>query len=1660
MAVNLNDFNNFNAERTKRGAPPFSIEEFSTALGIPIEDLQGQQGPAVPPPYLDLGSLPSATRSLDRSLNVLQTGASPIYQPENVMGGGNNLPSSVVPDGYYVNQAGEIVPDMFMLQEAQDKSIEEAGKGLNWPTTSPLLVPEEINASAPELAEGEALPNLDITKKKESSYSEMRDELRAAQRQVLGRDDKYTFDQGDLGTISSVANSFHEDIYPSLETSARDAFGNIISPDNVFQATDGDPEQTSDTMVQAVEKDLMINDSNRHMVGSALASYMMRMISQIATHGYIKNAIRYDRDMSDETMISGTMFEEGIDSLPTAEKEPGKESSREKAKSSLKTAIQNIDKEAVLRHMMFDLTTQMRRYLNPGMTGETQLSPNPQSYYADLRGATTILDHLTEKGWLSWGRDDQGRRIPLNTEINPFINKLDKGKLGRPKITDTQRQAFRKERIEELRQQARDNQENVSNEELLKRVQQEDDDRYGPRGDKGLTAVDKWNKVFSPDLEPEYNTAAMTFFPKQNSDYFDDRRNKMIDKSGRLRFGADAPNGLSKRAAHEIEHTGYNVHDLNTNVIAYIHYLTISRGMNKSIGRKTNTNFKPEWVRELFEPESARSIIGMYGSTSDFTPVEGDRFTQDAEEINRKKYWDTRNTLSRIKSGELLPKENPDMKKLESLGFMADVHWNENDPQAMSWLGREILWNERTDTPILNDRDFQGVIEEDNYYIHPVANTMGDIGEKAYKKYKAKRGGGAASQEIANNVSKIIRDFNERLAPKAVDKKVRFLGVTASPNTGRFFLNGYDGDFYSSKELIRPTMGFHNQTTVELEKKHFDRESVMRMAYKYLGSNKAGINLGYDVNQRLLDAPAADRQTLGFYYSLGLVLLELDPKMSLLKENDAKGDPFKVINFALKDENFDRAAMIGRDINKYFLTDMEGNPADPLALEGTAKSNTNWIKAVTASAPEKNIEDAGIWELVTNPSWNPALANIPPFEKLDPVIQLLLKSGKNSFSHPMSLFSDAAALSEMKESYLQRKLFDNENEPSTTEKEDRVKHPFRFKGLIELDSRQSNAMLISLKVGDPSVASLLGVLPHIDEQQFDNLREKVFANVNNDVNTVFGNVNNGRDGDLRAAFQSFFNEAENELGTLETANLYGRGIVVAGLYGKTPRRMYSEAETMLSKIPSSIVNKLVDTYRDIWPGEFRYSNMGPGVYPQQLLRDMGAIFDASSKGALGSLLGYQDFMKSYGTLMGALDGPTIVEGLIPGEYVNLGMDNWLPAYEISDVMRKEFDEATNGAYLNIQGAKKAKQIWHGDPMSPIRVPGLIHKKDDTGVSAVNPAKTERQAKMSDEMAELETGTPRSKELAEYKGPKDNNFEGVYGSKVKFAAAPSITQQGDAALMKIARAVITRDNQSRPWNISNIHDSFTSDMDSVLLVKNAIDNIGIDTIANSARNIFKNMYKESSNHFDFVRGEVKKLPSRPYFKGDTELGEVNIGTQRISTGVKGNIQNFSGVTNYFDTLWTREQDPYGFFNEIEIERVDQHGERYNKKTDEIMRRRTKEVLRVAQNKGGWIPPDAPDASRRLDLHVTKEEFLNLLQIMEENEGALHPSFPKEKILLKGIINARRNPKWVNLDLLQIIDVDLGEGKIKPGAQGELRDKFRMKLSPSGRGVWGHNLIYKL
>jgi hypothetical protein len=365
---------------------------------------------------------------------------------------------------------------------------------------------------------------------------------------------------------------------------------------------------------------------------------------------------------------------------------------------------------------------------------------------------------------------------------------------------------------------------------------------------------------------------------------------------------------------------------------------------------------------------------------------------------------------------------------------------------------------------------------------------------------------------------------------------------------------------------------------------------------------------------------------------------------------------------------------------------------------------------------------------------------------------------------------------------------------------------------IETDASQSNAFIISMLIGDLKVANILGGYFGGDQnyadvrKEYKDLRNLVSSTVNQDIEDTLRGTD---ELPKREAFQNLMEEAKLMYGS-EFDKIYARGIVVAGLYGKHPEYMFTEVETMLSKL-SGLSDKLDNI-------EAMYGSR------KEFLEDLCSIFSTSMRNHLKNLQGWQQVASSIASLKAAFNGSSRIKSFGNTE-IDLGSS-------YSTLMEDESNTVKNLLDLPDEVKNLAGRAYN------ISAPGSVGKS----------------------LADLREMKDRLKEVnVNIEDYEEQLFMSAFaGDKARKALPVVLIQSGDAFQMASAIVYANQNNpDNEPLNVYSIHDATGTAPGSTLLMYNSYNNISPYIMAKNSKNVLQDLEQSMIDDFKNAMSEVKK-----------------------------------------------------------------------------------------------------------------------------------------------------------------------------------------------------------
>ena len=827
---------------------------------------------------------------------------------------------------------------------------------------------------------------------------------------------------------------------------------------------------------------------------------------------------------------------------------------------------------------------------------------------------------------------------------------------------------------------------------------------------------------------------------------------------------------------------------------------------------------------------------------------------------------------------------------------------------------------------------------------HPLASTLGEIDKAAYDIYIRRDAAAARHPEdgvarpLANSLVKThfqtiknkVFDINNKFKEQeAGNYKYYPLWYKSGPN-GRYFVMDSLFNHINDKGLIRPLLKIGHDVPISMNTPiSKDRNRVLNLAKDVYKPRGKGIFFGQNINKRLQELPASERQLLGFYYALGKT-----------------ANKYKIREYGKVIENPVEA--IENGIEAF----------DAMAAEGTQ---------LRAMLPTKE---------------NPEGA-FPKYNAMTPTQKSFFGNNKGEWNVPVGLAMNASKFKEA--------IANNDNQ-------------FTFDFTFEEDARQSNAALISTLIGDPKISGLLGLLPEEAKQKRDprtgrlqdakDLRDLLTATLPETVATV---INNDQPLEKRRAeaLTTYFNNVLED-SSLNGSKVITRGLIVAGLYGKYPGYMYTEAENMLAQTPAHL-NILNEAYAK------NSAETGTEIDHESLSQDISQVYLSLAYEHMGNLMGYQSLMKSTGRILGVLDGATEIKGVLPEERVMLAINDLYPIETMSD------DKVVGDAII-----RETEEVG-----------GFNFPIFNRQTRAINTSPTVYQQRI--------VGAMRDKGgIAPIAGmPETESFEQL-GSQVSRAFPVNVIQNMDSLALAMSFMIAHGSNKQTPPAATAVHDAILSTADSVLTLNNAYNNIVPHVFVQGGKPFFEQLQ-------ELLHGDTVV----PLLQIDDDTN-INIGTD-IVLKKGGGLKQYSGVTNYFDEIYKKTLPQNSFFTETQLEReafqgAELQGET-NKEVAAKMLADNQSFIRVAQSKYGYLPPSPENNLKRKNYSVKGKQFKALIMMMLEQEGLLTYELHNQGYKLMGYDNvSERKEAWRNFK------------------QGKTYDKIMKSLDDNAKRKWSEQNTY--
>jgi len=877
---------------------------------------------------------------------------------------------------------------------------------------------------------------------------------------------------------------------------------------------------------------------------------------------------------------------------------------------------------------------------------------------------------------------------------------------------------------------------------------------------------------------------------------------------------------------------------------------------------------------------------------------------------------------------------------------------------------------------------------------HPFAKLIGELDNTAHSLYSARDRKAKADphQDIierknaddlvhqhavtaTNKVSEIIQKLKEQ---KAGGLKY-FLQWYKSGPTGRYFVMDTLFNHINDKGLIRTVLNVGKKVPIDITGKEFrDLRVIKEISDKLYNPGGKGLAKWEKINASLHKLPASQRQLMGFLYSMGKTAHDFGIKESLISlENPAAAIEHGINSFDL---------MADRGINYRTWIAPEKGKIDPLEMD-------RWEKVQPDEGEPGHVPG--------KPSWKYKTPKMPAYQELDAIDKKIFKK-KGEWQYPLSIAMDASKLKEALA-----------NEDKT----------FAFNFKIEQDARQSNAAMQSLITGDGGIAGVLGTVKDLARRKLnsdgetvsaDDLRDLLLSNISETVRLTLNN-DDSKDRDRHDAVAQYFTNSARDFGSKTVVG----GLIVAGLYGKWPGYMYDEVETMLGKTGAGLygvnhTQELLNAYE----GDL-----------DVLIRDISQVYLQLSQEHMSGLMGYQHLMKSVGSVMGAFDGPTEIDGLYVGENITLAIDelhNTTSEQVVGDELQRAGTEMAGWFYpafrkgreaisasptVADQRARKSRtdelervnKAWKEGENIPGQ-PSFAERKQQIEESAMQleealisqglpPEQAKDEAdKMRDEEPTLD---PRSIPSL-MRGEEGTEHYKVLGSQVSRALPVVAIQNMDSLALGLAWMIANGNNLSPP-SATAIHDAIISTADSVLLLNNAYNNIVPNVFARGGKAFLSRVIDTMNRD---VVNPILRAPDDARFNIGTEVAYSDVEPYTTSLEPKkdmSKLRNLSGVTSYYDEIYNRYVSKDEFLSPEQLDREKIFGKRKsgisNRKWGEYKKKMDGLTIRAAIN-NGYRPPGE---GGRKNYSVSGKQMKRLLVLMLEREGLL--SEDKRNLLKK-------------------------------------------------------------
>ena len=576
---------------------------------------------------------------------------------------------------------------------------------------------------------------------------------------------------------------------------------------------------------------------------------------------------------------------------------------------------------------------------------------------------------------------------------------------------------------------------------------------------------------------------------------------------------------------------------------------------------------------------------------------------------------------------------------------------------------------------------------------------------------------------------------------------------------------------------------------------------------------------------------------------------------------------------------------------------------------------------------------------------------------------------KGEFQYPIEIIREVARLNDV------RKRVENGG-PG-------IRHKFVYK--FSMDQAMSNAALEGMVMGDLSTLAILGVLPEgyiaaDEEHSFHDLRDVIFSAINEDVKDVITGHEQSNDPGILEAFLHFFDEFAKQ--DPNAAKTYGKELSTAALYGKPAVMMYSEAQNILNSVGDKRSQRIMSngepdnrTLYEILREPYTFQGNMEQLDPtqNQMLRDLTRIMKVSCGRVLGRLLTYANYQKDVGHIIGLFGLPTTMEAW-GGQKVQAAITNFVGSHEAAEIL----SERTGLSQF------KRKRSKAGD----VEIADIQRIQNPY---APAPSKEARA---------------RTSYIKDRKMGINSHMPANVGTNVQNSLGVILIQAGDKKSVALTKSIVSDLNSPVPEKVITIHDDYINGPGAGIKTHITFNNIVMPTLAGVAPSTLDVPFQIMRKGMNKVEAEINKLPGGPNAK------VVDIGTSPIYLEGRNRPANLFGIPSFFDTLydmWVRND----FYTEYELTTRPSVAAKAKKQSD-----RLRHVLDKAME-NGYIPPNSSktrvlqvsdaNMNMRRQLKITKQQALDLIQIMRELTRSMPKDTPDSKLILDNP-GARGDPRW--------------------------------------------------